>query len=104
MALFGDQLVTPPIGDGVVGGIARGRLLRTCEDVGLEPVERSMRLDDLDAADEVFVTNSLRLVAPVRSIGRKTRVTTGRAQALVAHMARLVEDEVGIDPRRLGEG
>ena len=104
LALIGDQLVTPPIEDGTVAGTARGLLLRTCDALGLEAVERSLKLEDLDNADEVFVANSLRLVAPVRSIGRKTRVTAGRAQTIVAHMARLVEDETGIDPRRLAEG
>ena len=65
--------------------------MKTCDDLGLEPVERVVTADDLDRADEVLVTNSLRLVAPVRAIGRKVRVTAGaRAEALIAHMARRV--------------
>lgn len=103
-AIMGDQLVTPPIEDGVVVGTTRGILLGTCEEIGLEPVERSLALDDLDLADEIVVTNSLRLVAPVTSIGRKARVSAGRhTEALIVHLARFVRDETGVDPRRLAE-
>ena len=103
--LIGETLVTPHSDAGVVPGIARGVLLNTCDDLGLEPVERVVTADDLDRADEVLVTNSLRLVAPVRAIGRKVRVTAGaRAEALIAHMARRVRAETGVDPRELAEG
>ncbi len=102
--LIGDTLVTPPVEDGIVPGIARGVLLQTCDDLGLEPIERTLSPDDLERADEVLVTNSLRLVAPVRAIGRKVRVSAGaRAEAIIAHMARLVRAETGIDPRTLAE-
>ena len=101
-ALIGDQLVTPPREDGIVPGIARGVLLRTCADLGFEPVERSLTLDALEAADDLLVSNSLRLVAPVLSLGRQRRgLTAARVEALIAHMARLVRDEAGIDPRSL---
>ena len=104
LVLMGDELVTPPLADGLVAGTARGVLLRTCDDLGMAPVERSLTLDDLEIADEILVSNSLRLVAPVRSIGRKACVSSGaRAEALIAHMARLVREETGVDPRMLAE-
>jgi branched-chain amino acid aminotransferase len=104
-ALIGDQLVTPLEDDGVLPGIVRGVLLRTCDDLGLEPVERSLSLEDLESADDVLVTNSLRLVAPVSAIGRRSRPTpTDRAEALIAQVGRLVRDETGIDPRGLSGG
>lgn len=103
-ALIGDQLVTPPVEDGVVAGTVRGVLLRTCDDLGLEPVARTLSLDDLDRADEVLVANSLRLVAPVVSVGRGKRPSGSGAEALIAHVARLVREETGVDPRALAEG
>lgn len=104
LALIGETLATPPVADGIVPGIARKTLLESCEGLGLEPVERSLTRADLDRADEVLVTNSLRLVAPVVAIGRARRRTGARAEALIAHMARLVRDETGVDPRALAEG
>ena len=104
LALFGETLVTPPSADGTVPGIARKVLLDTCEDLGLEPIERALTRADLDRADEVLVTNSLRLVAPVVAIGRASRRTGAAAEALIAHVARLVREETGIDPRGLAEG
>ena len=102
--LIGDTLATPPVTDGIVPGIARRVLLDTCDDLGLEGLERSLSLADLERADEVIVTNSLRLLAPVRAIGRKVRVSAGaRMEALIAHMARLVRAETGVDPRQLAE-
>ena len=103
-ALIGDQLVTPPVDDGAVPGIARAVLLRGCEDLGLEPVERSLTLDDFEAADEILVCNSLRLLAPVTAIGRKARPSMRRSEALAAYLAHQVRGEVGIDPRRIAEG
>ena len=103
--LIGDALITPPVADGVVPGIARAVLLATCDDLGLEPLERALGEADLERADEMIVTNSLRLAAPVRAIGRKERVSAGaRMEAIIAHMARLVRVETGVDPRRLAEG
>lgn len=102
--LIGDTLATPPVTDGIVPGIARRVLLDTCDDLGLEGVERSLSPADLERADDVIVTNSLRLLAPVSAIGRKTRVSAGaRIEALIAHMARQVRAETGVDPRPLAE-
>ncbi len=99
--LIGETLATPPVDDGVVPGIVRRMLLNTCDDLGLEGVERSLGLADLERADEVFVTNSLRLVASVSAIGRKPRASGAQVEALGAHVARLVRAETGVDPRQL---
>ena len=105
LALIGEQLLTPPLGDGVLEGIVRGIVLSSCDEIGLEPVERSLTLADLEQADAVCVTNSLRLVAPVTSIGRKALGSSGvrRCQALVAHIAQRVRAETGVDPRTLAD-
>lgn len=105
-ALIGDQLVTPPQSDGVIAGTARGIVLRTCEEVGLEPIERSLSPGELKEARAVLVTNSLRLVAPVTAIDRSelTSSASRRVQALVAHVAALIKDETGVDPRHLADG
>ena len=69
-ALFGDRLVTPPLGDGILAGIVRATVIAgVAPDCGLACEERSATLAEVLRADAVFVTNSLRLVAPVSAIG-----------------------------------
>jgi branched-chain amino acid aminotransferase len=68
-ALFGDRLVTPPLADGVLAGIIRAEVLGLAGACGLRPEEGSLSLSELLGAEAVFVTNSLRLLAPVTAIG-----------------------------------
>lgn len=63
-ALRGHEVVTPPVADGVLPGIIRAFILEECG--GLE---RSLDIADLLAADAVFVTSSVKLIAPVTRIG-----------------------------------
>lgn len=104
-ALIGDQVVTPPLDDGVLPGIVRDVVLKTCNDLGLEPVERSLALPDIDNSDALMVTNSLRLIAPVMLVGRKQidSSANSRVHAIMRHVAELVEATTGTDPRTLAE-
>jgi para-aminobenzoate synthetase/4-amino-4-deoxychorismate lyase len=54
-ARFGDRWVTPPLEDGLLPGIWRAHFIRThaC-------TEESLTIDDLAAADEVVIGNSVR--------------------------------------------
>lgn len=52
-------LVTPPVTDGVLPGIMRGRVLDRCAAEGFACTERSLTLDDIAEAQAVFLTNSL---------------------------------------------
>lgn len=67
-ARSGSTLVTPPRADGVVAGVVRGWILENATQYGFEASERSLRLDDIAKADGIFLTNSLRLLVPVRAI------------------------------------
>jgi branched-chain amino acid aminotransferase len=67
-AMFGARLVTPPLEDGVLAGTVRALVLDRAKACGLEPTEVSLPLADWLKADAVFVTNSLRLVAPCSAI------------------------------------
>jgi para-aminobenzoate synthetase/4-amino-4-deoxychorismate lyase len=57
----GDTLVTPPADGRILPGVTRAELMRTA-DVSVEPID----LARLAAADEVFVTSSIRGRQPVR--------------------------------------
>lgn len=71
-AVFGDALVTPPLDDGVLAGIVRAEIIALAGAEGLTVSERSIAAEEMEAADAVFLTNSLRLVAPVTAIGAQS--------------------------------
>lgn len=63
--VFGNALVTPSLYEGILNGITRNVVLRAAKDAGLKVSERLVRLPDLDQADGMFATNSLRYMRPV---------------------------------------
>jgi branched-chain amino acid aminotransferase len=67
-AIEGRSLLTPPVTDGVLDGIMRGLVTEAAPDCGLDPLERSLDLDELLGADAVFLTNSVRFLMPLRTL------------------------------------
>lgn len=66
-ASAGRVLITPPT-DGVLDGITVRRLLRAAGDAGWGTQRSALTVDDLYAADGVWLVSSARLLAPVTEI------------------------------------
>ncbi len=99
VALMGGSLVTPPLTDGVLAGMARAALLRLAPALGLQPEERSLTLADLARAEAVLVTNSLKLLAPVRAVGdRQHPPETATVATLRAALRDAIRNDCGADP------
>jgi branched-chain amino acid aminotransferase len=62
------EVVTPPADRGVLPGIVRARVLAICAREGIAAREQELPLPELFAAQEVFVTSSLRGVVPVTRV------------------------------------
>ncbi len=60
---------TPPRSCGILPGITRQTVLGVLESLGIPAEETPISPAELDAADEVFLTSSLREIAPVTRIG-----------------------------------
>lgn len=61
-------IITPPISSGLLAGITRANILKLCQSQ-LKQVEiKDISIDDLKAADEVFITSSTRKIIPVNKI------------------------------------
>ena len=90
----GGQLYTPPLALGILPGITRDRVLSCAVDEGLAPRERLLHIHDAYAADEVFLTSSVRLVVPVVEVDG-VRIGSGTpgpiAQRLAIAYRKLVE-------------
>lgn len=67
-AVFGSQVLTPPISSGCLPGITRAILLEEVRIPDVELREKPLLPGDLEKADEVFVTSSTRDLLPVRHI------------------------------------
>jgi branched-chain amino acid aminotransferase len=63
-AVFGRQLVTPPLSDGALAGTTRAFVLSKAHGLHFEVAERSLPLEKFSRADALFATSSLRLIAP----------------------------------------
>ncbi len=61
----GGALITPPLSCGVLPGITRAAIAELAPAMGMEVVERPVEPRELAAADEAFLTSSLRGVAPL---------------------------------------
>jgi branched-chain amino acid aminotransferase len=87
-ALRGGRLETPPISDGALPGTMRALVLALAKEAGLAAVEPSLWAEDLAAADEVFLTNSIsRLTAACALDGKPLG---GRAAGVLEQLRALI--------------
>jgi branched-chain amino acid aminotransferase len=73
----GGHAATPPLAAGILSGITRRLVLDLCRELGVPAREETLRVADLFAADEVFITSTTKEAAPVRTIDGKP-VASGR--------------------------
>jgi branched-chain amino acid aminotransferase len=88
----GGEVVTPPLESGCLPGVTREILLEAIRVEGIRIREGTIRLQDLAAADEVFVTSTTRNVLPVVSIDGQPAPHRGEVRnALESAFERYVE-------------
>jgi branched-chain amino acid aminotransferase len=97
-AVIDDALVTPPLSCGVLPGITRAIVLELASTLGLTAVEREMAEPELALASELFLTSSIREIAPLVRIAT-TAIGSGRVgpvtTKLIDAYAALVRGECG---------
>lgn len=67
-SVVGNTLYTPPLDGHILPGITRKIVIKLAQKAGLTVKEEPLLLDDLLAADEVFITSSMRNVLSVSRI------------------------------------
>ena len=67
-AVQSNRVWTPPQSDGCLAGVTRGVLLEEVQIPGFEIGEKTLLPQDLESADEVFITSTTRELLPVASI------------------------------------
>jgi len=92
-AVFGSEARTPPLRSGCLAGITRDVLLNEIEVTGISIVERTLALEDLNGADEVFITSTTRDLLPVAEIaGRRVNRRGDVCARLRAAFRSYIED------------
>lgn len=82
----GNQIKTPPLSDGCLNGIIRGKIIEIIKATqGLELVEASISPFELQKSDEMFLTNSIVGIQPVSKY-RKKEYATATAKGLVGKL------------------
>jgi branched-chain amino acid aminotransferase len=94
----GGRLSTPPLSAGILAGITRQTVIDVARAAGVTVDEETLSVESLLSSDEVFITSSLKEVAPVRAIdgraiggGKPGPVTMKILAAFRAALPRLCE-------------
>ncbi|MGE0548783.1 MAG: aminotransferase class IV [Kofleriaceae bacterium] len=83
-SVAGGVVSTPPTDGGVLPGIVRGHVLAACEQLAIDCVVGVLTLPELRAADELFVTSSLRGVVAVTRLDGSPRARGSITETLAA--------------------
>ena len=89
-AVVDGVLVTPPLADGALGGITRHLVLEAAKDLRLQFAEQSLSPDDLNRADEMFLTNSLLEIVSIGRLGNREFSDCSIAAKLRQHYRLLI--------------
>jgi branched-chain amino acid aminotransferase len=81
----GGRIETPPLAAGILEGVTRGVVLGLSRALGIPAAEASLRPVDLEAAEEVFLTSTVREILPVVQLGDRP-VGGGRPGPVTARL------------------
>jgi 4-amino-4-deoxychorismate lyase len=85
-AVRGDELATPAVTRNGIAGVMRRVVLETAPLVGLAPREADLTLDDLNDADELFVTNALIGIWPIARLDERAFARGPATVRLMRHL------------------
>ena len=86
-------LKTPPLGSGILPGITRGIVLRLAAQLNIKVLEKAVLPEELAAADEAFLTNSVMEVMPLTALNSRP-IGSGRPGALTGRLTSAYKDLV----------
>ena len=84
-------LLTPPLDAGILPGVTRGIVLELAAGLGIEVKDEPIAVKDLLAADEAFITSTLKEVMPIASIDGRP-VGSGRPGPVTLRLLRAIRE------------
>lgn len=94
-----NKIFTPNLSTGILPGITREMVMELARIVGLRVEEGLYRWEQLIAADEVFLTNSIQEIVPVTTICHKDErltVNDGRCGEITAKLISIYRERTGM--------
>jgi 4-amino-4-deoxychorismate lyase len=85
-AVRSGKVITPPVDRAGVAGILRQVVLRECVALGIPVAEQLLSTQELESADEAFVTNARIGVVPVRRVGEHGYRMNSHALKIATHI------------------
>lgn len=86
-------LYTPPIETPVLAGVARKTVCQLALQKSIELIEKDLSIDDLLAADEIFLTNVIMQIMPVSKVEKHT-AGDGKVGAMTKKLQKYFDDFV----------
>ena len=88
-----EELITPGTDAGVLAGITRAHVLELAQGLGIKVQLRAPKLDEAYAADEVFITSSIRELVPVVKLD-SNKIGSGRPGPVFQQLSRAFRERV----------
>ena len=89
----GGFLKTPRLGSGLLPGVTREVVLELAKKYGLSTMETDIKSEELQAAEEVFLTNSMIEIMPVTKVESKI-ISSGRPGPITLKLSEIYKDLV----------
>jgi D-alanine transaminase len=96
----GGKVITHPIGPKVLPGITRLVLMQLARKIGVEMIERPIRVDEATSADEVFITSTTREITWVDRWDGRT-IGAGRCGPITLRLHQALRDRITRDTASL---
>jgi branched-chain amino acid aminotransferase len=80
--LQGSKLITPPLEDGALRGVFRKNMLVWAKELCLDIEEKSISPFDLQKADELWITNTIKGIQAIKTYRKKTFSSNKAAEAV----------------------
>lgn len=86
-----DQVITPVLNNEMLPGITRQIVIKICRDNSIKCIEQAVTINDLNTADEIWLTSSTREIRPVTKVNNKV-ISNGKPGPVWAKVAKLYID------------
>jgi len=94
IVIEGQEVVTPPLGSGILAGITRQSLLEAAKRANIRITERAFSLEEARTAQEAFITSTTSFVLPVVSLDGKP-IGIGAPGPVAMALLRAYRDHIG---------
>ena len=97
------EVITPDLSSGLLKGITREKVINICRDNDIKISIKKVSIEELLAADEVFITSTTRAIMPVKAINQTLFYKTSNSlvDKISSLYNQLINNELKMGPKYL---